>query len=153
MMDKNTTMTTTLDEIVTKVVQKEAANKRENRLTPAAMLFAKKGGKGGRGGKVSKSPKRNKRDNKRDNKKHRNEKDLRKCFDCQWRGHLTNKCVSKQRSDPPKAADTTTGASTEASATSTLTTPIENNWITSSTNTSSSDCFINCGCTTHITGH
>jgi len=77
-------MTTTADEIVTKLVKKEAAIKRENGLAPEALLFAKKGGRGGRGGKVGKSPKRDKRDDKRDNKgdNNRKEKDLQKCFHC-----------------------------------------------------------------------
>ena len=60
MMDKNTTMTATPNEIVTKLIEKEAAIKRENGLAPEALLFAKKGGRGGRGGKVGRSPKRDK---------------------------------------------------------------------------------------------
>jgi hypothetical protein len=56
----------TPNEIVTKLVEKEAAIKRENGLAPEAQLFAKKGGKGGNGGsgskagKGSKSPRRDK---------------------------------------------------------------------------------------------
>jgi len=150
MMDKNATMTATPDEIVTKLVEKEAAIKRENGLAPEALLFAKKGGKGGRGGKVGKSPKRDKRDDDRDNKDDRKEKDLRKCFHCQRRGHITENCLSKQRGDPPKAADTAAKGSTET--TSTLTTSIENYWMVASSNASSSDWFIDCGCTTHISG-
>jgi hypothetical protein len=82
MMDKNATMTATPDEIVTKLVEKEAACQRENGLAPEAMLFAKKCGKGGNGGKAGnggRSPKRDKRDDKRDNKGDK-EKDFRKCF-------------------------------------------------------------------------
>jgi len=156
MMDKNPTMTATPDEIVTKLVGKEAAIKRENGLAPEALLFAKKGGKGGNGGnggkagKGGRSPKRDKRDHKRDNKDDKKEKDLRKCFHCQWRGHITENCLSKQRGDPPKAADTAAKASTET--TSTLTTSIENYWMVASSNASSSDWFIDCGCTTHISG-
>jgi len=87
MMDKNATMTATPDEIVTKLVEKEAAIKRENGLAPEALLFAKKGGKGGGGnggkaGKGGRSPRRDKRDDKRDNKDNRKEKDFRKCFHC-----------------------------------------------------------------------
>jgi len=148
MIDKNATMTATPDEIVTKLVEKEAAIKRENGLAPEALLFAKKGGKVGRGGKVGKSPKRDKRENKRDNKDNRKEKDLRKCFHCQRQGHTTENCLSKQRGDAPKAADTAAKASTET--TSTLTTSIENYWIVVSSNSSSSDWFVNCGYTTHI---
>ena len=44
MMDKNATMTATPDEIVTKVVEKEAAIKKEKGFAPEALLFAKKGG-------------------------------------------------------------------------------------------------------------
>jgi len=152
-MDKDATMTSTPDEIVTKLVEKEAAIKRENGLAPEALLFAKKGGKGGNGGKAGKggrSPKRDKRDDKRDNKDDRKEKDLRKCFHCHRRGHITENCLSKQCGDPPKAADTAAQASTET--TSTLTTSIKNYWMVASSNASSSDWFIDCGCTTHISG-
>jgi len=135
MMDKNATMTTTPDEIVTKLVEKEDAIKREHGLAPEALLFAKKSGRGGRGGEVGKSPKRDKRDDRRGNKRYnkgdndRKEKDFRKCFHRHRRGHTTEKCLSKQRGDPPKAADTAAKASTEASATSTLTTSIKNYWM------------------------
>jgi len=60
--------------------------------------------------------------------------------------------LSKQHSDPPKAADTAAKASTEESATSTLTTSIENYWMVASSNASSSDWCIDCGCMTHISG-
>jgi hypothetical protein len=87
-MNKNTTMTATPDEIVTRLVEKKAAIKRENLLAPEALLFAKTRGKGGSGGyggkagKVGRSPKRDKRDDTRDNKEdnNRKEKDFRKCF-------------------------------------------------------------------------
>jgi len=151
MMDTNATMTATPDEIVTKLVEKEAAIKRGKGLAPEALLFAKKGrGNGGKAGKGGRSPKRDKRDDKRDNKDDKKEKDLRKCFHCQRRGHITENCLSKQRGDPPKAADTAAKASTET--TSTLTTSIENYWMVASSNASSSDWFIDCGCTTHISG-
>jgi hypothetical protein len=150
MMYKNATMTATPDEIVTKLVEKEAAIKRENGLAQEALLFAKKGGRGGRGGKVGRSPKRDKRDNKRDNKDDRKEKHFRKCFHCQRRGHTTENCLCMQRSDPPKAADTGAKASTET--TSTLTTSIENYGMVASSTASSSDWFIDCGCPTHIYG-
>ena len=128
MMDKNATMTATPDEIVTKLVKKEAAIKRENGLAPEALLFAKKGGRGGgnggKAGRVGKSPRRDKRDNKRDNKGDK-EKDFRKCFHCQRRGHTTENCLSKQRGDPPKAADTVARASTKTTST-------ENYWMVAS---------------------
>jgi hypothetical protein len=153
LMDKNATMTATPDEIVAKFVEKQAAITGENGLAPEAMLFAKKGGKGGNGGKASKggrSPKRVKRDNKRDNKGDK-EKDIRKCFHSQRRGHTTENCLSKQRGDAPKAANTAAKATTET--TSTLTTSIENYWVVASSTASSSDWFIHCRCTTHISGH
>jgi hypothetical protein len=53
MIDKNATMTATPTGIVTKLIEQEAAMKRQNGLTPEAVFFAKNGGKGGRGGKVS----------------------------------------------------------------------------------------------------
>jgi hypothetical protein len=61
--------------------------------------------------------------------------------------------LSKQRSDPPKSADAAAKASTEASATSTLTTSIENYWMVASSSAPSSDLFIDCGCATQISGH
>jgi hypothetical protein len=153
LMDKNATMTATPDEIVTKFVEKQAAITGENGLAPETMFFAKKGGKGGNGGKAGKggrSPKRDKRDNERDNKGDK-EKDIRKCFHSQWRGHTTENCLSSQSGDPPKAANTAAKASTETA--STLTTSIENYWVVASSTASSSDWFIDCGCTTHISGH
>jgi len=155
MTDKNATMTATSNEIVTKLVEKEAAIKRENGLASEALLFAMKGGtgggNGGQAGRGGKSPRRDKRDNKGDNAG--KEKDFRKWFHCHRRGHTTENCLSKQRGDPPKAADTAAKASTEASATSTLMTSIENYWMVASSSASSSDWFIVCGCTTHISGH
>jgi len=145
-MVKNATMTATANGIVTKLVKKEAAIKRENRLAPEALLIAMKGGTDGRGGKVGKSPKRDKRDNKDDRK----EKDFRKCAHCQRQGHTTDNCLRKQRSDPPRAANTTAKTSTET--TSTLTTSIENYSMVASSTASSSDWFIDCRCTTHISG-
>jgi hypothetical protein len=131
MMDKNATMTATPDEIVTKLVEKEAAIMREKGLAPDALLFAKKGGgNGGQAGKGGRSPKRDNRDDKRDNKDDRKEKDFRKCFHCQRRGHTTENCLSKQRGDHPKSADTAAKASTET--TSTLMTSIENYWMVAS---------------------
>jgi hypothetical protein len=98
-MDKNTTMTATPDEIVTKVVDNRGAIKRENEYPPEALLFAKNGGRGGRGGKVGNSPKRDKRDDKRDDerdiKDDRKKNDFRKCFHCERKGHTTENCLSK----------------------------------------------------------
>jgi len=150
MMDKNSMMTTTPNEIITKLVEDEAGIKRENGLAPDARFFAKEGGKGsgngGKAGKGSNSPKRDKRDNMDDRKG----KDLWKCFHCQLRGHITENYLSKQHGDPPKASNTAARASTET--TSTLTTSIENYWMVASSNASSSDLFIDCGCTTQISG-
>jgi hypothetical protein len=81
MIDRKPTMTTRPDEIVSKLVEKEAAIKRVNGLAPDALLLAKKGGKGNRGSKGGRSPRRDMRDNKGDND--RKEKDFRKCFHCQ----------------------------------------------------------------------
>jgi hypothetical protein len=96
MMNKNATMTATPNDIVTKLVQKEATIKRENGLAPEALLFTKRsgkggsGGNGGRGGIGVKSPRRD----KRNDKDYRKEKDCRECFHCQWRGHTTENWVS-----------------------------------------------------------
>jgi hypothetical protein len=51
MMDKNATATLTPDEIVIKLVEKEAMMKRENGLGQEALLFAKGNGKGNAKGK------------------------------------------------------------------------------------------------------
>jgi len=85
-------MTANPDEIVTKLIEKEAAIKRENRLAPEALLFAKKRGKGGDGGEAgegARSPKKDKRDDEREHKNDRKEKDFRKCFHCKQREHTT----------------------------------------------------------------
>ena len=106
MMHKNGTMTAMPDEIVTMLIKNEVAIKRENGLTPEALLCAKKGGKCGNGGKAGKghrSPKRDKRDNKGDN--NRKQKDLRKGFHFQRQGHITENCLSKQHGKPPKSAN------------------------------------------------
>jgi len=131
-MDENAKVTTAPHEIVTKLLEMEAAIKRENGVAPDALLLAKTGGRGGRGGKVGKSPKRDKRDDMRDNMgdNDRKQKDLRKCFHCQRRGHITENCWSKQYGDPPKSADTAAKASTET--TSTLATSATNYWMVAS---------------------
>jgi hypothetical protein len=59
--------------------------------------------------------------------------------------------LSKQRCDAPTAADRAAKTSTET--TSTLTPAIENYWMVASSSASPSDWFINCGCTTNISGH
>jgi len=66
-MDKKATMTATPDEIITKLVEQEAAIQRQNGLALDALHFAKTGGTGGNGGKAGKggkSPKRDMRNNK-----------------------------------------------------------------------------------------
>jgi hypothetical protein len=147
---KNATMTTTPNEIVPNLVETEAGIMRENEHSLKALRFEKKGGKASEASKCGKSPCRDKRDNKGDN--NRKEKHLWKCFHCQQQGHITENCLNKQCGDPPKAADTAAKASTGASATSTLTTLIENFWMVASSNTSSCHWFIDCGCITHISG-
>jgi hypothetical protein len=118
MMDKHTTMTTVPDELVTKLVLKKAALKREDAFAPEALLVARQGdkgdGNGSKAGKGSRSPKRDKSDNQRDI--NRKEKDFRKCFHCQRRGHTTENCLSNQSSEPPKSADTAAKASTETTS-------------------------------------
>jgi hypothetical protein len=135
MMGKYATMTTMPEEIVTKLAEKNAAIKRENGLTPEALLFAKKGGRGGRGGKVGKGARRDKRDNQGDIDK--KDKNLRKCFHCQRQGHITKNCLSNQRGYCALAANTVANASTET--TSTQTTSNKNYWMVAKSNASSSD--------------
>jgi hypothetical protein len=136
MMKKNATMTARPDEMITKLVKKDSAMKRENGLTPEALLFAMKGGNGGgncgKAGKGGRCPKREKRDNKGENE--RKGKDCQKWFHRQWRGHTTKNRLRKQRSDPPKFAETAVKASPE-------TTSIQNCWMVASSNASSSDWF------------
>ena len=76
-MDKNSTLTATPEEMVTKLLEYQSAIKRENGLAPEALLLAKKGGKGnsngGKAGKAGKHPRRDKRENEEDRK----EKDMR----------------------------------------------------------------------------
>jgi hypothetical protein len=149
-MDNNATMSATPDEIVTKLVEQEAAINTKIGLAPEALFFAKKcGGNGRKASRGGKSPRRDKRDEKTDNKGDK-EKDFRKCVHCQRRGHTTENCLNKQRGDPPKAADTVPKASTET--TSNLTTSIKKNWMVARSNPSSSDWDIDCRCTTHISG-
>jgi len=128
--------------------QKEAVIKRETGLAPEALLFAKKGCRGSNAGKGSKSPKRDRRNTQGDIDG--KEKDLWKCFRCQCWGDITQNCLSKQRGDPVKAADTAPKALTETI--STLSTLIKHYQIVASSNVSSSDWFIDCGCTTPIFG-
>ena len=109
-------------------------------------MGGKGGGNGSKAGNSSKSRKTDKRENMDDRK----ENDLQKCLVCQRRGHITENCLSKQRGNPPKAADTAAKPSTET--TSTLTTSIEIYWMEAYSSASSSDWFINCGCTTDISG-
>jgi hypothetical protein len=155
MLDKNATMTATLDEIITKLIEIEATIKRENGLAPAALLFAKKGANGGNGGNggIAGKGRNIPRRVKKDHKDRRKEKDLRRSLHCQKQGNITNNCLSKQRGDPPQAADTAAKPSTEASANSTLTTSIENYWMVVSSNTSSSYWLMDCECTSHISSN
>jgi hypothetical protein len=101
MMDQNATMTTRPDEIVTKLVEMEAVMKSINGLAPAALHFAKKGGRGGgnggKAGRGGKSPRRNRRGNNDDKK----EKDFQKCFHCQQQRNTTGNCLSKQCGERP----------------------------------------------------
>jgi len=141
MMDTNATMTAWLDEIVAKLIDKEAATMGEQGLAPEALLFPKNGGKGGKGGK---GPKKDKGEN------NRQEKDQRECFHCQRRWRIAEKCLSKRRGNPPKAANTAGKVSTET--TSTLTTSIENYWMVASSYSPSSYFLIDCGCMTQNSG-
>jgi len=111
-----------------------------------------RGGRGGREGKAGKCPKRDKSDDKGDNKgdNDRKDTDFLNNFHCQQRGLTTENCLSNQPSDPPMSANTTGKALTLTA--STLTTSIENYWMVASLNASSSDWFVECGCTTHISG-
>jgi hypothetical protein len=101
MIDQNAMMTTRPDEIVTKLVEMEAVMKSINGLAPAALLFAKKGGRGGgnggKAGRGGKSPRRNRRGNNDDKK----EKNFHKCFHCQQQRNTNGNCLSKQCGEHP----------------------------------------------------
>jgi hypothetical protein len=142
MMDRDATITATTNVSVAKLVNLDVSTERVNGIAPEAVFFPKLGGEGGgtggKAGKDGKSPMRVKRDHT-DNWK---EKDLRKCTHWQEPGHITENCLSNQGGDPPMAADTVATASTEAWATSTLTTLIQNHWIVASSSVSTGDWFI-----------
>jgi hypothetical protein len=128
-MANNATMTATPNEIITKLVKTEAAIKRQNKLAPEAILFAKKDGKSGNGGNASKVGKGSiiPNWNERDNTADRKDSVPAKSIQCQRRSYITKNCVSTQTSNPALAAATGVEALTQTM--STLTTSIENYWI------------------------
>jgi hypothetical protein len=98
MMDKNETATLTPDEIVIKLVEKEAMMKRENGLGQEALLFAKGNGKGNAKGKGNgrKSWKGDQSDEDQGDRKSQP-----MCFYCRKEGQKVWNCVSMKCSDPP----------------------------------------------------
>jgi len=151
MMDMNATATLTPDEIVIKLVEKEATTKRENGLGQEALLFAKGNGKGK--GKGRKSWKGDESDEDQDRK------GKPMCFYCHKEGHKVWNCPSMKRGDPhvtkestetrPKD-DTITAARVSAEMTT-----IENYWVTDTggkTAPSKESWYLDCASTSHICG-
>jgi len=155
MMDKNATATLTPDEIVIKLVEKEATIKREKGLGQEALLFAKGNAKGKGKGKGRKSWKGDESDEDQDRK------GKPTCFYCHKEGHKVWNCPSMKRGDPPvtkentetaaKAKDDTTAARDSAE----MTTTIENYWVTDTggkTAPSKESWYLDCASTSHICG-
>jgi len=116
-MNKTTMLTSIPDEIITKHVEKDNATKKENELSPDAVLFAMQGGNGSKG---SKGLLMNKEDNNRE------ETEQWKCIHCQRWGHMAEKWMSEQCFNPPTAANISAKATTEVSVTESLTTSTKN---------------------------
>jgi len=129
MMDKNAMATLTPDEIVIKVVEKEATIQHENGLGQEALLLAKGNGKGNakKKGKRLKSWKGDESDEDQDRK------GKPTCFHCHKEGDMLWKCQSMKRGEPPvtKNSTKTTAKAKDDTITTTrdsaeMTTTIEN---------------------------
>jgi len=100
MMDKNSTATLTPDEIVIKLVEKEATIKRENGLGQEALLFAKGNGKGNAKGNAKgkgKGRKSGRGDQIDEDQGDRKSQPM--CFYCHKEGHKGRNCPSMKRGD------------------------------------------------------
>jgi len=152
MMDKNAMATLTPDEIVIKLVEKEATIKRENGLWQDALLFAKRNGKGQ--GKGRKSWKGGESDEDQGDRKSQPT-----CFYCHQEGHKVWNCPSMKRGDPPVTQERTEipakDDSINAARVSAEMTTIENHWVTDTggkTAPSKESWYLDCASTSHICG-
>jgi len=154
MMVKIAMATLTPDEIVIKLVEKEATIKRVKGHGQEALPFTKRKGEG-RG----KGRKRGKGDESDEDQGDR--KSQPTCFYCHKEGHKVWNCPSMKRSDPPltkkhtetaaKAKDDTITARDSAE----MTTMMENYWLTDTggkTAPSKESCYLHCSSTSHICG-
>jgi len=146
MIDRHAKITTTTEEIITMLFENDSAIQTEIRLITESPLCAMNGAKGVKGRKDCKGPKRDKGDNQDD----RIDRDQRKFFHYHQRGYITKNCMGKQYGNPLYGANTAAKALTEP--TSTITTLIKNDLMVPSSNTSCSMWFVDCRCTTYISG-
>jgi len=157
MMDKNATATLTPDEIVIKLVEKEATIKRENGLGQEALLFAQGSAKGKGKGKGRKSWKGDESDEDQGDRKSQPT-----CFYCHKEGHKVWNCPSMKRGDSPVTKESTETAAkakddtiTAARDSAEMTTTIENYWVTDTggkTAPSKESWYLDCASTSHICG-
>jgi len=153
MMDKNVTATLTADEIVIKLVEKEATIKCEKGLGQKALLFAKGNAKGnGKGkGKGRKSGKGDESDEDQDRK------GKLTCFYCHKEGHKVWNCPSMKRGDPAVTKESTETAAKDDTITTARVSAktIENYWVTDTgrkTVPSKESWYLDCASTSHICG-
>jgi len=154
MIDKNATATLTPDEIVIKLVKKEATIKHEKGVGKEALLFAKGSAKGKSKGKGSKSWKGDESDEDLGDRKSQ-----LTCFYCHKEGHEVWNCPSMKRSDPPVTKESTEippkdGSITAARFSAEMMT-IEHYWVTDTggkTAPSKESWYLDCASTSHICG-
>jgi hypothetical protein len=159
MMDKNVTATLTPDEIVIKLVWKEATIKRVNGLGQDALLFTKRNAKGnGKGKGKGKGKKSWKGDESGKNQGDR--KSQPTCFYCHKAGHKVWNFPSMKRGDPPVMKESTETAANDDTITacrvSAEMTTIENYWITATGGSpvpSKESWRLDCASTLHISGN
>jgi len=165
MMDKNATATLTPDEIVIKLVEKQATIKRENGLGQEALLFAKGNGKGNAKGNAKGKGKGNGRKSRKgdESDEDQDRKGKPTCFYCHKEGHKVWNCQSMKRSDPPVAKESTETTAKAMDDTITtardsveMTTIIENYWVTDTTGgktaPSKESWYLDCASTSHVCG-
>jgi len=158
MMDKNATAMLTPDEIVIRLVEKEATIKCEKGLRQEALLFAK--GNAKRNGKAK--GKGNGRKSGNGDESDEDRKGNPTCFYCHKEGHKVWNCPSMKHGDPPvtKVSTETTAKATDEAITTTrdaaeMTTSIDNYWVTDTggkTAPSKESWYLDCASTSHIDG-
>jgi len=126
MMDKNAMEILTPDEIVIKLVEKEATIKRETWLGLEALLFAKGNAKGQAKGKSRKSRNGHESDEDQDRK------GKPTCFYCHMEGYKVWNCLSMKQGDPPITKESTGTSAMDDTLTAARVPAetIENYWVT-----------------------